>query len=240
MRKFILLLALFSTAKALSVGLVTQYYLGSEFISKACSFEERDKHLFLLGVWFPGIWYTSKQAAQKLRMFDALEIQTVLQEQDPFKKGILFHHFLHSHEKKYFENSYLSKSLDDQMPYLIQECYLNIIEDALMTREELVEGAKVLLNDILYRDFNLENFSDQYKLSDIIKWYYTIFVSVTTNPLEIPDHITFSNIYKGLKVTIEITPQMLIDAKNKLPQLVKDESISTEIQAYINLMRSFF
>jgi hypothetical protein len=163
-----------------------------------------------------------------------------VKENDPFKKGILFHHYLHSHEKRFFENSHFQKSLDSNMPYLIQECYLNILEDLMVKRSESVDKAKILLNEILYTDINLENFSDRYSVSDVIKWYYTIFISITTNPLEIPDHVSFSNTYKGLKVTVDLTPEMLESAKKNLPELSSNEVISQEIKTYLELMQSSF
>ncbi len=240
MRGWVCALAIACSAKALSVGLVTQYHLGSKFLENTCNYNEREKHLFLLGVWFPGIWYTSESKVKPVRFFDHFDIKVVLKENDPFKKGILFHHYLHSHEKRFFENSHFQKSLDSNMPYLIQECYLNILEDLIVKRSESVDKAKILLNEILYTDINLESFSNPYSVSDVIKWYYAIFISITTNPLEIPDHVSFSNTYKGLKVTVDLTPEMLESAKKKLPELSLNEVISQEIKSYLELMQSLF
>lgn len=110
----------------------------------------------------------------------------------------------------------------------------------MVKRSESVDKAKILLNEILYTDINLESFSDRYSVSDVIKWYYTIFISITTNPLEIPDHVSFSNTYKGLKVTVDLTPEMLESAKKKLPELSLNEVISQEIKTYLELMQSLF
>ena len=160
MRRWVCALAIACSAKVLSVGLVTQYHLGSQFLENTCHYNEREKHLFLLGVWFPGIWYTSESKVKPVRFFDVFDSKAIVKENDPFKKGILFHHYLHSHEKRFFENSHFQKSLESNMPYPIQECYLNILEDLMVKRSESVDKAKILLNEILYTDINLESFSD--------------------------------------------------------------------------------
>lgn len=233
MRKIVFISALACSAHVFSVGLLTQYHLGTKFIEKENNYTQRDKNLFLLGVWFPGIWYTSENTLSFQRSFNNMEISEILHEGDPFKKGILFHHFLHSQEKAFFQDSYFQKSLTKDMPYEIKECYLNILEDLLFTHDPLVADAKLLLNEIMYSDFNPESFSEVYSLSDIVKWYYTILISITTPPLEIPDHVTFSNTYKGLKVTVDINSEMLEEAKGKLPNLSQDPKILDELRTFI-------
>ena len=210
------------------VGLLTQYYLGKNYIlsQKECS--EKDVEAFLLGVWFPGIWYISEiknSVSQK-----NCGLQEIEGERDSFKKGILFHKYLHEKEKAFLKDTLFHDYFPKNYPYEIKECYLNILEDLLFTATELPKEAKQLLNHSLYENFSLENFSSDYPLSEIIKWYFTIFISLDTPPLEIINEMSTQNTYKGVGVTLEITDQIIKEAHLRLPSMAIDEELRSILE----------
>lgn len=221
--------ALFS--KELSaVGLITQFVLGKEYLKQETTFSEKDKNAFLLGVWFPGIWYVSKEC--KERSLESCCFDAIHQENDPFKKGILFNQFLHTLEGQYFYESYFSQILQ-KTPFEIKECYLNILEDLLFCKDPEVEAAKKLANETLFIDFDIETFSKQYSKADIINWYFTIFISISTPPLLIPEEISTNNRYKGLGVNLELTQEILAEAKELLPSLATDQKMIELLNDFI-------
>ena len=206
-----------------AVGLLTQYALASTYLKAESNHNEKEAQAFILGVWFPGIWYISESA--QLRDYQEVMIQDLTDEKDYFKKGILFYHFLHNKEKKIVEGSLFDEYFDQETPYEIKECYLNILEDLLTGDDSLRSSAKRILNHSLYEEFSLENLALGFSLSDVIKWYFTVFISLDTHPLDIIDHMSVGNTYKGLSVNLKITSELLKEAKNLLPKMSGDASL---------------
>lgn len=209
----------FFSKQLCGVGLITQYVLGKEYLKQESTFNQKDKNAFLLGVWFPGIWYVSEDC--KERRLETCSFSAMQHEKDPFKKGVLFNQFLHTLEWQYFYESYFSKILD-KTPFEIKECYLNILEDLLFCQDSEVDEAKKLANETLFVDFDIETFSKKYSKADIINWYFTIFISISTPPLLIPQEISGNNRYKGLGVNLELSDEILAEAKQLLPKLAVD------------------
>lgn len=96
-----------------------------------------------------------------------------------------------------------------------------------------VEEAKKLANETLFIDFDIENFSKQHSKADMINWYFTIFISISTPPLLIPEEISTNNRYKGLGVNLKLTQEILAQAKELLPILASDEKILELLNDFI-------
>jgi hypothetical protein len=226
----LIVLVTFFSKQLCAVGLITQFVLGKEYLKQETTFTQKDKNAFLLGVWFPGIWYVSKEC--KERCLESCSFDAIHQESDPFKKGVLFNQFLHTLEGQYFYESYFSQILD-KTPFEIKECYLNILEDLIFCADPQVEEAKKLANETLFIDFDIENFSKQHSKADMINWYFTIFISISTPPLLIPEEISTNNRYKGLGVNLKLTQEILAQAKELLPTLASDEKILELLNDFI-------
>lgn len=220
-----LALLLLQTESLKGVGLLTQYYLGKNYITTKESCSDKETEAFLLGVWFPGIWYISEN--QKLPSHAFYTKEDVEKESNYFKKGILFNHYLHNQERVLLEKSCFHSYFPKEYSYELKECYLNILEDLLLCHTHLPKEAKKLLNQSLYENFSLESFSSEYSLTDVIKWYFTIFISLDTHPLEIIKEMSVKNTYKGLSVNLEITDEILHQAMNLLPKMAQDEEFKS-------------
>lgn len=110
-KKFLGLIVLvtFFSKQLCAVGLITQFVLGKEYLKQETTFSQKDKNAFLLGVWFPGIWYVSKEC--KERCLESCSFDAIHQESDPFKKGVLFNQFLHTLEGSIFMSPIFLKFL---------------------------------------------------------------------------------------------------------------------------------
>lgn len=67
----------------------------------------------------------------------------------------------------------------------------------------------------------------------MINWYFTIFISISTPPLLIPEEISTNNRYKGLGVNLKLTQEILAQAKELLPILASDEKILELLNDFI-------
>lgn len=231
MNYIIVLASIFTFSSLHSVGLLTQYQKAKEFINRS-SYTEKEKNLFFLGVWFPGIWYISSDGGEYPIDFSSDLLAEVKSENHPFLKGIKFNHLIHQEERIVFKNIFENK-FDNDLSFLIKECYLNILQDHAIRTEKLISEVKLLLNEVLYTDYDMRTFSSVYKENDIITWYYAILASLQTNPLEIPEDISSSSRYKGLRVTLKVTDDILFQAKKNLPILAEDREINETIRVFL-------
>lgn len=231
--------ALFVQFKVCSVGLLTQFYLANTYFESSSGMQDH-KNEFLLGVWFPGIWYVADKIAPYDISLNSIQIEDVTNEKDPFRKGVAFHHYLHQQERLFFEKEGVLEKIGADLPYSIQECYLNILEDLEFCNKPFVKDAKRLVNETLFEEFDVSNFSTSYMRADIITWYHTIFLSINTHPLEIPDYVSFANTYKGLKISLELSDRLIEDAKKNLPKLAQDPEVTNCINNFISkTLRTF-
>ena len=231
MKYFLLLASICSFSSVYSVGLLTQYQKAKEFINRS-SYTEKEKNLFFLGVWFPGIWYISSDGGEYPIDFSSDLLSEINSENHPFLKGIKFNHLIHQQERIVFKNIYENK-FDNNLSFHMKECYLNILQDHMIRTKKLVDEVKLLLNEVLYTDYDMRTFSNVYKDKDIITWYYAIIASLQTNPLEIPEDISSSSRYKGLRVTLKVTDDILFQAKKNLPILAEDREINETIKFFL-------
>ena len=235
MSRVVYFFALLVQFRVFSVGLLTQFYLANMYLGTSSELLGH-KSEFLLGVWFPGIWYIADQGPPFAISVNSIGIKHVMAEKNPFRKGVAFHYYLQQQEKLFFENTGILEKIGADLPYSIQECYVNILEDLEFCNKPFVNEAKRLLNETLFEEFDVSTFSTSYNRADIITWYHTIFLSINTHPLEIPDNVSFANTYKGLKISLELSDKLIEDAKQNLPKLARDPEVTALIETYIKKM----
>lgn len=229
----------FQISNLYSVGIMTEYRLAKRYLEEHPMDNPKSASAFLLGVWIPDTQYLVEKDLAELDK-PILGIEMIHEEKDPIKKGILFHTYLWQFEKEYFKEMepFFNKAEKEMTTWKI---VVNVLQDSILGKEEHKCEAIKLINETLYTEFDINCLTKEYQTTDLIKWFYTVFMYINTDFLETYDHCERKR-YKGMKLSSSFvfTDEILKTMKHQLPKLSKQENVRLEICNFENaLVESF-
>ena len=201
------------------VGPIFQSILARSYIEMHPFPHEHQADAFLIGVWIPDSRYINGKYPDPMDI--PVDIQMIHSETSPVKKGILFHCFIHQLEKRYFQEMepLYPNMLNQEMGW---KATFGVYQDALLKNIDIISKGRLLLNDKLYTQFNVSRLTETYEASDLMLWFYTLFMFLCTAISDKADHFEANDSYKGVSLSTSFSDEMLETMRTEIPKLFND------------------